>query len=84
MAAVALAQERPKRAARLLGAAAALRETIGYPVRPARRADYDRLAAAVRTALGEGAAEGWAAGQGMTMEQAVEYALSESPADGAQ
>lgn len=49
-----LAQVDPdrSRAARLLGAAAALRETIGAPLAPVDRPDWEQCVAAVRAALG--------------------------------
>ncbi|MEU7281745.1 hypothetical protein AB0A69_23660, partial [Streptomyces sp. NPDC045431] len=43
---------RPSRAARLLGAAARLRERAGAPLPDAERADVDRVTARVRAALG--------------------------------
>ncbi|GGP00527.1 SARP family transcriptional regulator [Nonomuraea glycinis] len=42
-------------AARLLGGAAALRESVGAPLPPAERGDVDRITAAVRQALGDDA-----------------------------
>ncbi|MBO2459078.1 BTAD domain-containing putative transcriptional regulator [Actinomadura violacea] len=48
-----------ERAARLLGAAAALRASVGAPLPPAERGDVDRITAAVREALGD---EAFAAG----------------------
>jgi predicted ATPase/DNA-binding SARP family transcriptional activator len=50
--ALALAGE-PHRAARLLGAAAAARESVGAPLPPAERGDIERIAAAARLAIGE-------------------------------
>ncbi|MEV5551387.1 BTAD domain-containing putative transcriptional regulator [Streptomyces sp. NPDC052309] len=41
----------PAQAARLLGAAAAARDTVRTPLPPAERGDVDRITAAVRTAL---------------------------------
>ncbi|GAB2583968.1 BTAD domain-containing putative transcriptional regulator [Streptomyces capparidis] len=43
----------PARAARLLGAAARLRDAVGAPLPEAERGDVDRIAAAARGALGE-------------------------------
>jgi non-specific serine/threonine protein kinase len=64
------------RAARLFGAAEALREIASSPLPPYRRADYDRDLAAARAQLGEEAfAAAWAEGRAMTMEQAIAYAL---------
>ena len=70
------AQGHHQRAARLFGAAAALRQTIGAPVPLVERAEVDRNVAATRAQLDEvtfGAA--WAEGQAMTMEQAISFAL---------
>ena len=68
--------DRPaERAARLVGAAEALRG--GGPLRPDYRSQvYDRSIAAARAALGEGRlAAAWAAGREMGQEQAVQEAL---------
>jgi hypothetical protein len=67
---------RPDRAARLLGAAEALRTAIGAPIHPNRREEYEQLLAEVRAALGEaGFADAWAEGGVLTLEQAVALAL---------
>jgi non-specific serine/threonine protein kinase len=69
----------PGRAARLLGAAEALRAAIGAPIPPVERADYDRAATGVRTQMNEGDfAAAWGEGIEMTPEQAISYALKES------
>ena len=66
----------PEHAARLLGAAAALREALGIPVPASEREDHDRAVAATRTALGETAfAAAWAAGRALPVEEAVNEAL---------
>ncbi len=66
-----------ERSARLWGAAAALRETFGSPLSPAKHEKQEREMTAVRETLGEDAfAAAWAQGRAMTMEQAIEYALS--------
>ncbi len=71
---------RAERAARLLGAAEALREVASTPLPPYRRADYGRDIAAARAQLDEAAfAAAWAEGRAMMMEQAVAYALEETP-----
>jgi tetratricopeptide (TPR) repeat protein len=68
------------RAARLFGAAAALREAIGAPRPPAFRSYHERNLTAVRNRLGQKAFEkAWADGQEMTLEAAVEYALERRP-----
>jgi len=59
-------------AVRLLAAAAALRDSLGAPLPPVCRADYERFLVAARAQLGEQAfAVAWAEGQSMTWEQAL-------------
>jgi tetratricopeptide (TPR) repeat protein len=78
MARLEWAEGRADRAARLLGAAAELRESIGIPLSPKDCPEHDRQTAEVRQALGEeGFASAWTDGQAMTLDQAVEYALSD-------
>ena len=68
-----------ERAARLQGAAEALRETIGAPLSASNRRIYDVEVATVRAALGEVAfAAAWAAGRAMSQRQAVAYAQEAS------
>jgi len=70
----------PERAARLFGAAEALRDTTGRTLSPADRAEHQRHVDAVRGALGtEQFDAAWADGQAMPFERAVEYALSAPP-----
>ena len=77
LAKVAGSQRQSKRAARLFGAAQALRDQFGTPQIPVEQADYDRNLAAVRAALGDGAfTAAWAEGQALPLAQAIEYALS--------
>jgi predicted ATPase len=65
-----------RRAARLLGVAAALRTSTGYPMSLVDREDVERDTAA-GAALGEpGFTAAWAEGRAMTLEQAIAYALS--------
>jgi hypothetical protein len=74
--AVAAAREQPVHAARLFGAAEALREEIGAAIWPSRRPLYEQALGTVRDALGTGAfAAAWGEGLAMTLERAVEYAL---------
>ena len=76
LAGVAGGQGKPTLAARFLGAAELIRETIGVPVPPSDRAEYDSQVSAVRAVLGqERLAAAWAEGRAMTLEQAIEYAL---------
>jgi predicted ATPase/class 3 adenylate cyclase len=72
-----------ERAAHLLGAAAALRATVGAPWGPWRRVQMERTVApaqaAAQAALGEGAwTAAFAAGRAMTIEEAVTEALGEA------
>ena len=53
LAAIALAQEDPRQAARLLGAAEALREAIGTVIAPCERLQHNQTTKAVRDALGD-------------------------------
>jgi hypothetical protein len=66
-----------ERAARLLGAAAALRETIGAPLPLPERADVEQAVAGARAALGEAEwTAAFAAGRMLSLEQAIAEALS--------
>jgi hypothetical protein len=52
-----------------------LRDTIGAPLPPADRADYDRNIASARAQLDEATfAEAWAAGRSMPLDRAIAYA----------
>jgi predicted ATPase/DNA-binding SARP family transcriptional activator/DNA-binding CsgD family transcriptional regulator/Flp pilus assembly protein TadD len=77
MAGAAGAQNRPRRAARLWGAAETLREEIGVPLQPEDRKVLDPYLATARSSLGEIV---WqttlAEGRTMTLEQAIDYSLS--------
>jgi predicted ATPase/DNA-binding SARP family transcriptional activator/DNA-binding CsgD family transcriptional regulator len=77
MAGAAGAQGLAQRAARLWGAAEAMREVIGVPLQPEDRKLLDPFLATARSSLGEVA---WqttlAEGRAMMPEQAIEYALS--------
>jgi DNA-binding CsgD family transcriptional regulator len=73
-----------RRAARLFGAAAALRASVGSVIDLVDRPEYDRHTALVRAELDSssdlvqpGAFQvAWSEGQAMSLKQAVEYALS--------
>ena len=84
VAGLAIAWGQPERAARLFGAAAALREASGLPVEPAFRAAHGRDVAAARAALGEDAfAAGWATGAALPLPVAVAEATAiAAPAPG--
>lgn len=75
---LASSQGQPERIAQLLGAARALREAIAQPVRPDERMVYERYVTSARAQIDEGRWEAaFAEGQSMTLEEALEYALSE-------
>jgi tetratricopeptide (TPR) repeat protein len=72
LASVAAAQGKPQRGARLLGAADALRDTVGSPLSPMDRTDREHALAAVCALLEEEAfAAAWAEGQALTVDQVV-------------
>jgi predicted ATPase/DNA-binding SARP family transcriptional activator len=80
LAGLAAAERRFTRAARCLGAAEALRETMDAPLPPPERAEYDRTLRAVRGGCGDEAfASTWAAGRAMSLDQAVCVALEAEP-----
>jgi hypothetical protein len=67
---------RAVRAARLLGAAAALRVELAYPLHPRWLADIERAVAATQATLGEEAwAAAYAAGSALSPEEAIAEAL---------
>ncbi len=73
--AAAIAGTRPAPAARLLGAAEALRAAIGSPTPPADRPSHDATLAAIRGALGDAAtAKAQAEGRGLSPAAAVALA----------
>ena len=72
---LAIMDEQPGRAARLFGAAEALREQCQSPMTDEERVEYDRWVADLRGRLAEAEFQaGWAEGRGMPMEQAVAFA----------
>jgi predicted ATPase/class 3 adenylate cyclase len=78
---LAAANGEHRRAARLAGAAAAICERSGVRPERTQEAGFGERLSAARAALGEEAfAAAWAAGQVMTLEQAVAYALEDPPA----
>jgi predicted ATPase/DNA-binding SARP family transcriptional activator/uncharacterized protein HemY len=76
---VAVAEGNPERAARLLGAAALLRETGGGLPWPADRADNERNLAAIRATLDEPTfTAAWSRGRATSLEQIMANALDPS------
>ena len=68
-------------AARLLGAAEALRESVGVDLAPTERETHETTAAAVREALGEKRfSAAWRLGRDLPLDEAITYALAEEPA----
>src|SRR5262249_10244596 len=81
LAGIAWAQGQPERAARLYGAAEALREAIRAPLPPADHAEHERLVAAVRTGLDAATFEAaWAAGRAQSVADAIAAALEDASA----
>jgi tetratricopeptide (TPR) repeat protein len=79
LACVAAAQERYERAGILFGAFDVQREATGASIPALFRGQYERQLAATSKAMGDAAfARARATGQAMTMEQAVEFGLSEN------
>jgi predicted ATPase/DNA-binding winged helix-turn-helix (wHTH) protein len=83
LAELAQAKEQPQRAARLFAAAARLRETIGTPLPPVEREDYERHLEAARAQLGEAEfASLWDEGQATPLTQTIAFALERAKASG--
>ncbi len=79
LAGVALKAGDSARAARMLGAANGMLQNAGLVFDPDDQVEYDRIADAVRAALGDDAVNPLVAeGHAMKVEQAVEYALKEA------
>jgi len=75
---VAGGQGQALRAARLWGAAEALREVIGSPLPPADQGKYEQAVAAARVHANQTEfASAWALGRTMAMEAAIEFALNQ-------
>jgi len=68
-----------QRAAKLFGAAQALREAVGYPQPPGERAVQEPYLLAARSRLEETWEAALAEGRAMLLEQAIDYALSDEP-----
>jgi hypothetical protein len=67
------------RAIRLFGAAELADPRIRTRLDPTESEEFERIVAAARSALAESEfASAWAAGQAMTLEQAIAYALRET------
>jgi tetratricopeptide (TPR) repeat protein len=76
LAVLAAAQNQFERSTRLFGVAEMLYPQLRFEMSAKERAQHDQAVAAARAALGEEAfAKFWSEGQGMTLEEAVAYAL---------
>jgi predicted ATPase len=74
---VAATEGRHQRAARLLGIAEEVLSLLGALLRPPDRAEYERSITATHAGLNDAAfAAAWAEGKAMTLDHAIEYALS--------
>jgi predicted ATPase/DNA-binding SARP family transcriptional activator len=78
LAAVLALTSRAEEAAKLLGAAEALRESLGVGLAPAEQATHDQTVAAVLESLGEETfAAAWGAGRELALDEAIEYAFQD-------
>jgi hypothetical protein len=74
----AVLRGQPERAARLFGAAAALRDASGVELPASEREDHDRDLTDVRARLDSVAfAAAWAAGRAMTLDEALAYVMQD-------
>lgn len=73
---IAKVHEQTERAAKLFGAAEALREKINIPMSEVEQVEYERETADLKANMDENEfASDWAQGRSMTMEQALQFAL---------
>ncbi|HUG15114.1 MAG TPA: tetratricopeptide repeat protein, partial [Thermomicrobiales bacterium] len=73
---IAASSQQPERTARLLGAAEAMRESIGVPVSPMVRRDYDTYVPLVRARVDVPTWDrAWAEGRSNTLDEAIVYAM---------
>lgn len=78
VASIAVVDRQSERAATLLGAAQALRESSGADLYPYQRAEYEQSLESLHSQLDEATlAAQWGAGRVMTMKQAIKMALSD-------
>ena len=76
------ATNQPERAARLWGAAEALRAAIDVPLPPGKRADFKDILAEARSRYGEPAfSQAWSEGGTLALEQTIAYALERGPTE---
>lgn len=76
---IAVTRGQAERAARLFGAAEALREACGVPMTPMERIEYDLAVESLKRLIDSATVQAnWSEGWGMNVEAAVEYALVET------
>ena len=81
LAAVLVLTGRAEEAAKLLGAAEALRESLGVELAPAEQATHKETVDAVRARLGEERfSDAWRQGRELSLDAAIAYALEEEEA----
>jgi hypothetical protein len=74
---LAIAEEEPQRAVQLLGAAEAIREKVQAPMTDFEQIEYDQAVERLRSMLAETEFHWhWAEGRSMTMDEAIQFALS--------
>jgi hypothetical protein len=74
---IALTEEEPERAVKLLGAAEALRERIHAQMQDLEQIEYENALNRLHSLLDETVFDPlWAEGRALTMEQAIKYAIS--------
>jgi len=81
LAAVLVLTERAEEAAKLLGAAEMLRESLGVELAPAEQSTHTETVNAVRARLGEVRfGDVWRQGRELSLDEAIAYALEEEGA----
>ena len=76
---LAAVQGQAARAARLFGAAGALRDGAGFQSSPQLQSNLGRCIAEIRSQMGEDAfAAAWAEGRAMSMDQAIALAMMDN------
>ena len=78
-ASIAKIEKQGQRAARLFGAAEALREKIDIPMTAMEHVEYEREISDLKAGMDEKVFTfAWAEGRAMTMDQAIDFALEQS------
>jgi hypothetical protein len=81
LAAVLVLTARAEEAAKLLGSAEALRESLGVELAPAEQSTHKETVEAVRGQLGEKRfSDAWRQGRELSLDEAIAYALEEEGA----